>query len=257
MAMTLLVATSVAWAATVNCSFAGTCSGTNAGDTIYGGEGNNVIYGRDGDDRIYGRGGDDFIYGMDGNDDLHGSEGNDTLRGGDGSDIHNGGPRSDTFDGGPYSDQYRDDSMYSADTYFGLKVNSVTGEPLFTGIDAVRDYGGNDDSINLSTLNRSQVEINWYDSADADANLDYLRFWQKGTTTNGMEIFNYFGNSGGPPNRGGRCHRGLQVQGRHNPPVPHPRGVKTPSGGREKASVNAHTGAGFLQPVPLFVPVGL
>jgi len=199
MAMTLLVATSVALAATVNCPFSGNCTGTNAGDTIYGSEGKNIIYGHDGDDRIYGRGGDDFTLGMNGNDDLHGSEGNDTLGGGDGRDIHNGGPGNDTFEGGPGFDQYRDDSMFSADTYYGLRAHHVTGVPYDTYIDVVNDYGGNDDSLNLSTLNRSQVEIRWGDhpSADADANLDNVSLWVKGTT-NYMHINNYFDNKGFP-----------------------------------------------------------
>jgi Ca2+-binding RTX toxin-like protein len=185
MAMTLLVATSVALAATVNCPFYGHCSGTDAGDTIHG------------DDRTYGRRGGDFIFGMNGNDQLHGSEGYDTLAGGDGDDIHNGGPGGDTFDGGPGYDQYRDDSMDSSDTYFGLMVNGVTGAPMDTSVDLVRDYGGNDDSLDLSSLNRSQVLINWSDSPDdADANLDRLFLWQK-DTTNLMHIFNYFDNKGG------------------------------------------------------------
>jgi hypothetical protein len=201
MAITLLVATSVAWAATVRCPYSGNCSGTDAADNIYAGEGGNVIFGKGGNDSIFGRLRDDFIVGMDGDDILSGSDGNDTLAGGDGNDQLTGSYGNDTYDGGPGYDFYDDHTRYgsSNDTYFGLKVNSVTGAPLVTNQDHVEDVGGSSDSLDLSTLNRSQVSIGWYDSnIDADRNLDTMFAELKGTTTNDRMIFyNYFDNKGG------------------------------------------------------------
>ncbi|MDV3349313.1 choice-of-anchor I family protein [Leptothoe sp. LEGE 181152] len=62
-------------------------------DAIFGGAGNDRIGGKGGDDLLFGDEGDDLIWGDDGDDLLHGGVGNDTLTG----DNFSGGQGSDTF----------------------------------------------------------------------------------------------------------------------------------------------------------------
>jgi Ca2+-binding RTX toxin-like protein len=59
--LVLLLASGVAWAATVDCADASTvfCRGTDGPDTIYGTDGQDAISARDGADKVYGRGGND------------------------------------------------------------------------------------------------------------------------------------------------------------------------------------------------------
>jgi hypothetical protein len=164
MAMALLVATSVAMAANVNCPSSGSCYGTNSADTLYGGGGNNTLYGYDGNDVMYGSRGDDVLYGASG---------------------------SDKYNGGPNNDKLYDTSTSTSDTYFGI-IGGAAG----SGNDVVRDSGGISDILDLSNFDRSQVLITWHDTSDADANPDALRVEQKGTT-NTVLVRNYFDNSGG------------------------------------------------------------
>ena len=203
MAMTLLAATSVAMATSrINCTFSGNCYGTNSADYIHGGEGNNIIYGKDGDDSIIGNTGDDSLLGMGGKDTMYGGSGNDLMGGGHGNDNHYGGPGNDTYDGGPGNELYYDSSMDSSDTYWGIKSNIVISDtsPFFTG--RVHDGGGSGDSIDLRTLNSSQVGITYYDScADADYKKDSLVLVALVGSGPGagssMAIYNYFDNKGG------------------------------------------------------------
>jgi Ca2+-binding RTX toxin-like protein len=104
MAMTLLMATSVAMAVTKTCDYTPlaldqeTCWGTDSNDTIYGTVGNDTVYAAAGNDRIVGNAGNDAMHGLEGTDtaDFSGSpakitaslatysasgEGSDTLSG--------------------------------------------------------------------------------------------------------------------------------------------------------------------------------
>jgi RTX calcium-binding nonapeptide repeat (4 copies) len=213
MVLTLLVATSVVMAAEVKCWADSnvTCYGTVANDTLYGGDGRDTMFGRAGDDLIYGDAGDDLIYGDAGNDSILGMEGKDVLNGGDGknllgggdgNDFHSGGVGNDTYDGGPGNDIYKDgipaNKFFSSDTYFGLKHGKAAG----TGLDTVYDTGGFD-VADVSTVNRSDVQVFWADSSyDADGGCDYMSIISQvpGPTqqTNAMTFFYYFDNKGGP-----------------------------------------------------------
>jgi Ca2+-binding RTX toxin-like protein len=110
MVMTLLVATSVAMAATVNCP-ANTssniwCQGTNGDDLMTGTDAtySNGIdvyfwgdksFGYGGNDTLNARGGPDELDGGPGNDKLFGGEGDDKLIGRDGKNYLSGGPGND------------------------------------------------------------------------------------------------------------------------------------------------------------------
>jgi Ca2+-binding RTX toxin-like protein len=94
MAMTLLVATSVAVAATVDCPDNTTssilCKGTIGDDTMTGTEATyhdpieSFVWG----DKIFGYGGNDTLKARGGPDELDGGPGNDTLSGGNGKDTY-------------------------------------------------------------------------------------------------------------------------------------------------------------------------
>jgi hypothetical protein len=227
MAMTILMATSVALAVTVNCPSSGLCKGTNEADVLLGGSGDNSISGYDGDDYMTGgpaiadnTTGADRMYGGNGKDQMWGGAGDDTMLGGDGDDDISGGLMSDNghdydrlygdwgrdgldggryndfYDGGPGSDRMIDSSKVSNDTYIGLF-------PIWWGFgdvggynNSVFDQGGNGDILDLSYFDRSQVLISWGDNADADANRDSLRVLQKGTKDS-VNLRYYFDNKGG------------------------------------------------------------
>lgn len=99
----VLVASGVAWAATIQCPSDGSkCEGTSGRDEIYGNDEDLVygdwILGRDGADKVYGRGGDDQTQEVGGG--LFGGDGEDVVRGGDGFDDLFGGRDSDRLYGG-------------------------------------------------------------------------------------------------------------------------------------------------------------
>ena len=108
MAMTLLVATSVALAAVISCPTAqnppGTCRGTASADTMKGTAGRDII--------------DSFR----GGDTLNALGANDTLRGGQGTDTLNGGLGDDKLDGGEDSDTYLFEDGWGEDTITGGEV---------------------------------------------------------------------------------------------------------------------------------------
>ncbi|MCG9481592.1 putative Ig domain-containing protein [Acinetobacter pittii] len=80
-------------------------SGSDIGDTIYGGTGNDTIKGLEGSDQLFGDEGDDWLDGSYENDFIHGGEGNDQLFGGDGEDQLEGGNGDDVIDSGEGNDQ--------------------------------------------------------------------------------------------------------------------------------------------------------
>lgn len=125
MAATLVMASGVAWAATVYCRpGANYCIGTDDDDQIfgtsgvdkilpkegddeiraYGGDdivdivrtngddgGSNTVYAHSGDDSLNGKIGNDYMYGGSGEDRIYGYSGNDRLYGGDDHDLISGG----------------------------------------------------------------------------------------------------------------------------------------------------------------------
>jgi Ca2+-binding RTX toxin-like protein len=103
MAMTLLVATSVAMAAVITCPTAqnppGTCRGTANADTMTG---TNGTFRDAPGENLHG----DIIDSFRGGDTLNARKANDTLNGGQGNDALNGGQGNDSLDGGEGNDTY-------------------------------------------------------------------------------------------------------------------------------------------------------
>lgn len=163
-----------------------TFSGTNAGETLYGGSGADtisglggndslngysgadVLYGGAGDDRLTGGGGNDQLFGEDGADQLYGDSGNDILVGGAGNDYLKGGSGSDTYmfvrgNGQDSLDNY-DTGSSSRDV---LNIASVSPEDLWfsqSGNNLLINIVGTDDQITVS---------NWY--SHANYRLDEIR----------------------------------------------------------------------------------
>lgn len=73
--------------------------GSNAVDTVNGGDGADIIYGRGGNDILDGDGGIDRLFGEAGDDQLAGGTGNDLLYGGLDNDTIAGGANDDTLYG--------------------------------------------------------------------------------------------------------------------------------------------------------------
>jgi Ca2+-binding RTX toxin-like protein len=118
-AMTLLVATSVAMAAVITCPTAnnppgsppGTCRGTPNADTMTG---TNGTFNAPGENYN-----GDIIDGFRGGDTLNARKANDTLNGGNGEDTLNGGQGNDILDGGEGNDTYLFEDGWGEDTITG------------------------------------------------------------------------------------------------------------------------------------------
>ncbi len=191
-AITLLVATSVAMAATITCIQYENCIGTVINDTLYGTAVNDYIDGFDGDDSIYGYSGDDTLKGGFGidyttNDKLVGGDGSDTMYGGRGYSSLYGESGNDKYHGGQNNNWMYDSSKYSNDIYFGFTSGSR--------YDKVIDGGGTYDKLDLSTLDSTQDLITWVDT-QGDGKRDALRVQQRGTSKYVL-VYNYFNNLGG------------------------------------------------------------
>jgi Ca2+-binding RTX toxin-like protein len=93
-AVAMLVAGGVAWAATIRCH-GGLCKGTPKADTMYGRNVGDAMYGRKGGDTMYGRGGLDALRANEGLDKVYGGSETDRMRGGPGADKLFGGPGGD------------------------------------------------------------------------------------------------------------------------------------------------------------------
>ncbi len=116
MASALVVASGVAWAATIECPnrSGNLCVGTKKADTMTGTDSADDMTGRKGKDRMFALGGNDTISGGPsrdvvrgglGNDKISGDTGSDRLFGDEGSDtIHTAGEFSDEVDCGPDTD---------------------------------------------------------------------------------------------------------------------------------------------------------
>nr|BAL56486.1 hypothetical conserved protein [uncultured Alphaproteobacteria bacterium] len=74
--------------------------GTDAPETVHGGDGNDRLWGREGDDLLDGGGGNDSLDGGGGNDLLDGGADRDRVNGGEGDDRLLAGAGDDVLDGG-------------------------------------------------------------------------------------------------------------------------------------------------------------
>jgi len=117
MAVAMLMAGGVAWAATIQCPNATTplgnpfCEGTNDPDTMHGTAQGDGMYGKAGGDTIYGYRGEDGIRGEEGPDKIYGGPGFDTLEASgedpDGSSWGQEGASTDYVHGGSARDLLR------------------------------------------------------------------------------------------------------------------------------------------------------
>jgi Ca2+-binding RTX toxin-like protein len=134
--LTLVLASGVALAATVNCvAGASECTGTPNPDTINGSTDADFIYGLAGADNMRGNEGADYLQGDRGADHLGGDEGEDTLWGGA---LKEDGPLDNSDDvvhGGIESDY-----IYSGFAQKG-SVDHVFGDRGNDTIEAERAYG--------------------------------------------------------------------------------------------------------------------
>ena len=100
MAIALVVASGVAWAATISCPnrSGNLCVGTDNKDTMTGRDGRtDDMRAKGGADEVRGRGGADALSGGPGADTLTGALGKDTLAGAEGPDALKGGSADDTY----------------------------------------------------------------------------------------------------------------------------------------------------------------
>jgi Ca2+-binding RTX toxin-like protein len=154
-ALAMLVASGVAWAANIQCPTGGTtrlgfhkCWGTAEADTMIGTPKLDYIYGKKGADKIYGRARTDGLFGGRGPDKLYGggdakldalwgNEGPDQLYGGRGSDrLHPNGVHWD----------YSRLADTSDDQVHGGKGDDIfTGYRASSGVDRLYGEDGNDD----------------------------------------------------------------------------------------------------------------
>ena len=96
LAAALVLASGVAWAATVRCE-GGECRGTQKDDRIVGTDRRDVVDALGGDDEVFGLEGNDVLYLQGGADQAGGGPGDDRIVGSDGSDYFVVGGRGDDF----------------------------------------------------------------------------------------------------------------------------------------------------------------
>jgi Ca2+-binding RTX toxin-like protein len=118
-ALAMVVAGGVAWAANIQCRANTKCIGTDQADTMKGTPLRDSIYAKYGEDTVYGRGSSDKIYGSLGHDKIFGGAGRDWLVGGSQQDTIYGQSGPDWLAG-----NYGDDSLYG-----GAGVDSLWVEP--------------------------------------------------------------------------------------------------------------------------------
>jgi Ca2+-binding RTX toxin-like protein len=108
-ATTVIVASGVAWAASISCPNreGNLCVGTTDADIMTGRDRSDDIRARAGDDTVKARGGKDRIRGGPGGDQLFGASGSDDLSGGGDIDVLDGGTGNDALAGGDADDRYR------------------------------------------------------------------------------------------------------------------------------------------------------
>ena len=122
MGAALVLASGVAWAATVNCQVGVFCEGTDEPDELIGTSKRDVMSGLQDDDRLVGFMRADEMYGdnpelggddtsTDGDDELFGYRGHDILLGFGGSDYLRGGRGDDLIDATEESDNPGEDTV--------------------------------------------------------------------------------------------------------------------------------------------------
>lgn len=135
-------------------------------DVVNGGLGNDTLYGGDGDDLFFGKADDDLMFGDDGNDVMNGVNGADTFFGGAGDDIMRGGAKDDWLRGGDGVDTYNGGNGQDV-----FDVSDTDGDD-----DVIIDYKDNADKIRIlgesfggltiNTLVPGRVEILYYGGAE-------------------------------------------------------------------------------------------
>jgi Ca2+-binding RTX toxin-like protein len=148
LAIAMLVAGGVAWAATLQCptgkNYHGTpiCRGTARADTMLGtANGDGSWWGYAGGDTLYGRGGGETMYGSEGPDKLYGGPGRDKLVGEKGVDKLFGGPGPDYLrpDNDPFGGYPADDYVHG-----GIGDDLISADWAIGGVDRIYGEDGND-----------------------------------------------------------------------------------------------------------------
>jgi Ca2+-binding RTX toxin-like protein len=165
-ALAMLVAGGVAWAATISCAGGyKTCYGTNQADTMKGNGGHNLMFGKGGGDTLRGYGAKDYlnggtgadklyagscrtnsVFGGPGADNLYGGIDPDRMYGGLGSDKLYGGPKSDALVTGPPADRGCHSELDSSEdvAYGGSGNDRFILTCARTGVDHLHGEDGND-----------------------------------------------------------------------------------------------------------------
>ena len=139
---------------------ADTITGDDGNDDIRAGDGDDEVRGGEGNDRIRGEDGDDMLFGDDGNDELRGGRHDDILEGGDGDDELRGEQGDDELSGGAGNDELRGGS--GDDTLNGNEGDDLLrgegGDDTYvltpgTGVDTIRGFDEDDDTLDLSAFN--------------------------------------------------------------------------------------------------------
>jgi hypothetical protein len=137
MGAALVVASGMAWAATVNCQVEVFCEGTDEPDELIGTNKADFMNAKQDDDRLLGRKGGDKIFGdeldppdqtTDGDDELFGYRGEDEIVGFGGSDLLRGGGGADTIDAREDSDNPGEDT-----------VRGSRGQDFIRAVDGFKD----------------------------------------------------------------------------------------------------------------------
>ncbi|MGJ8622042.1 MAG: matrixin family metalloprotease [Yoonia sp.] len=155
-------------------------TGTEQGDSFYGGAGDDVLNGEGGNDLLVDTRGNNDIAGGDGRDtivggggtlDANGNKGNDTLIGGIGNDTLNGGAGNDTLRGDPR------DSFVSGDDI----LIAGSGDDTLEG-------GGGADTFVFNATNGANVILDFEIGFDL-IDLDGFDVTQGTLTNNGTDSF--------------------------------------------------------------------
>lgn len=149
--------------------------GTDAGETLVGGNEDDTIFARGGNDIIWGNLGNDSLFGEAGDDSISGGDGNDNLLGGDGNDLLGGWNGDDTLYGGNGNDSlYGDagnDTLYGQggidtltggagadifDLTLGVVSNQVNGNTTTVGLGTDYKFAGNNDYALITDFNPNE-----------------------------------------------------------------------------------------------------
>lgn len=182
MATALVLASGVAWAATIRCD-GGKCRGTQKDDKIVGTDRRDNVSARGGKDDIYLRGGADQASGGQGADKILGNDGSDYwVVGGDGDDLIRGGQGydglmgdrgDDVLEGGPGPDELH--GWWGGDTIVGgegpdyIEPNPWWGYPQEEETQVAEDNveaGPGNDDIYMGYLDETVDHVDCGDGTD-------------------------------------------------------------------------------------------